>query len=169
MPFQLLKLQKVSFSSIFADATLFPLPDWFITEQKGDSGVNKWGSRCESSLCKSILTIHYWCCIFVIRTSFLHYPYQVHGQYHRLPTLISMRTFWPLLEPTVCGAYRRYLTYRFLFLWKHRFFYWKHFNVSVAFQSIVNACTASFMSVTTKKWDRISGKMLCPLYSTCRI
>lgn len=41
MPLQLLKLQKVSFSSIFADATFFPVPDWFITEQKGDSGISE--------------------------------------------------------------------------------------------------------------------------------
>lgn len=81
----------------------------------------KWSARCESSVHAPILTIHYWCCIFVIRTSLLHYVYQVHGEYHRLPTLISMRTVQPLLEPPVRGEYWRHLCHKFLFPLKHRF------------------------------------------------
>lgn len=44
-------------------------------EKKGGGWLNEPGGRCESSLCEPILTIHYWCRIFVIRTSLLHYAY----------------------------------------------------------------------------------------------
>lgn len=123
MPLQLPKLQKVSSSSIFAEATFFPPPCARLIHYRAERRQwNKWSSRCESSLCESILMIHYWCCICVIRTSLLHYAYQVHGEYHHLPTLIiSMGTFWPLLELTACGTYRTYSHHKFLFLWKHRF------------------------------------------------
>lgn len=82
------------------------MPDWFITAQK-ERWPSKRSSRCESSLHEPILIIHYWCCIFVIRTSLLHYAYQVHGEYHRLPTMKSMRTFRPPFEPSACTIYRR--------------------------------------------------------------
>lgn len=87
-----------------------------------ERGQWNWESgRCESSLHESILTIHYWCCIFVIRTSLLHYAYQVHKEYHCyiiLQTMKSMRTFWPVFEPGVCTRYRRHFHHELLFLWK---------------------------------------------------
>lgn len=150
MPLQLLKLQKVSFSSRFAEAATFFSPPARLIHYRAER--RRWCSRCESGLCESVLTIHYWCCIFVIRTSLLHYAYQVHGEYRCLPTLISMRTFWPGFEPAACGTYTVGVFFDSV---KRQISYLKYSNVSVTFQSAVNASTASFMIVTTKKRDRI--------------
>ncbi|MEQ2171736.1 hypothetical protein GOODEAATRI_013842, partial [Goodea atripinnis] len=48
MPLQLLKLQKMSFPSIFAEATFSSFQDYLITKRKGDRGISE-GLWCWSS------------------------------------------------------------------------------------------------------------------------
>lgn len=153
--FNFSKLQKVSFPSIFADATFFLLSARLIHYRvERRRRRTKWSSRCESSLlCESALTIHYWCRIFVIRTSLLHYAYRVHWEYHHLPALMSMRTFRPLSEPPARGAYGRHFTAQVFLSVKPQifiFFFQCPSGISVS-------CDCQ------DQWDGMSCRMLCPL------
>ena len=148
----------MSFPSLFADATFFLLSARLIHYRaERRRRKTKWSSRCESSLlCESALTIHYWCRICVIRSSLLYYAYQVHGEYHRLPALMSMRTFRPISEPPARGTYGRHFTPQVFLSVKPQIFFF--FSVPVAFQSVVivringTGCPAGCF-VHCKNWD----------------
>lgn len=93
-----------------------PTPDGFIAGQKKKEVLVVRGAQPILAIPLLMQCLGFFLfCFFVIRTSPLHYASEVHGEYHRLPAVGSMRMFWPPSEPAACKMQRELLRARDFF------------------------------------------------------